>query len=111
MIRLRTLMKLFVCVLIMTAMVHTKLYAASTKTCGVWTNGPYTVKDKQGKKWTCNSKRECIERETGLCKSLFGCDTTYITEYADCREAAANRYRPRLFDQGISPWIPHRWSF
>ena len=112
MIRLRTLMELFVCVLIMTVMVHTKLHAASTKTCAAWTkvNGPYTVK-LEGKKWTCDTKRECIERETGLCQSLFGCQTTYITEYAECREANTNRYRPRLFDQGISPWIPHRWSF
>ena len=100
---------LFGCVLIITVLVHTQVYAYYKKTCGVWMTGPYTVKDKQGKKWTCDQKRECVEREYGLCESLFGCDTTYITEYADCRETITNRYKGLMFDQGISPWIPHRW--
>ena len=64
----------FACVLIITVMVHTQVYAAYKKTCGVWTTGPYTVKDEHGKKWTCDQKRECV-RENTACASRYSAAT------------------------------------
>jgi hypothetical protein len=83
------------------------LPASEAKTCGTWTNGPFTV-SQNGKKWTCDSKRECTEKVGGRCYAIFWCrHWEFTTEYADCREATSKRYRSRFYDRGYSPWIPH----
>ncbi len=85
------------------AMVHTPLHADTKKTCGGWQPGDYDVTDEDGTKWKCKNHRSCVIKETGTCQQIFGCHTTFVEEFGDCKKASANvgtTKRPEALHQG-----------